>query len=406
MRKILLPLMALLPMISVAGGFQVNLQGNQQTGMGHLGTGFYLGASSAFFNPAMMGLSESENKFNIEAGASFIISNITYQNQLTGVSEVTDNPTGTPFYLYGTYKINDKFSAGLAVYTPFGSSVVWGDDWTGKNLIQDISLRAIFIQPTVSYVVNEKLRVGAGFTYVDGTVEINRALPAPIGNNNTANLQGSTSAYGFNAGVYYQATEKISVGVTYRSQVDVELEDGDVDFTVDAALAASFPDTKFDATLPLPATTSFGIGYQHSEKLLLSVEVNMVAWSAYESLDFDFKDNTTSLEDSENPRNYEDAMIFRLGAQYTLNENVNIRAGAYFDQSPITDEYFNPETPNSDNLGLTCGFSYEVGESFGVDASFLYIIGLERESEYQPSGFGGKYKSNSVIPGIGLHYNF
>ncbi len=406
MKKILLPLMALLPMLSMAGGFQVNLQGNQQTGMGHVGTGFYLGASSAFFNPAMMGLSQNENKFDIEAGASFIAASVAFQNQNNGITETTDNPMGTPFYLYGTYKINEDFSAGLAVYTPFGSSVVWGDDWTGKNLIQDISLQAIFIQPTLSYKINDDLRVGAGLNYVSGTVEINRALPAPIGNNNSVNLKGSTGAFGFNTGIYYQATEKLSVGVTYRSQVDVELEGGDVDFTVDPALASSFPDTEFDATLPLPATTSIGIGYQHSEKLLISAEVNMVAWSSYKSLDFDFKDNTASLEDSENPRNYEDAMIFRIGAQYMLNENVKVRAGFYYDQSPITDEYFNPETPNSDNLGITAGLSYEVGERFGVDASFLYIVGLERDSEYKLAGFGGKYKSNSVIPGIGLHYKF
>lgn len=406
MRKILLPLIALLPLFSMAGGFQVNLQGNQQTGMGHLGTGFYLGASSAYFNPAMMGLGEGENKFRIEAGASFIISNVTYQSQLTGISENTDNPTGTPFYLYGTYDVNEKVSVGLAVYTPFGSSVDWGDDWSGKNLIQDISLRAIFVQPTVSYMISEDLRIGAGFSYVDGAVEINRALPAPVGNNNTVNLEGSTNAFGFNTGIYYQATEKLSVGVTYKSQVDVELEGGDVDFNVDPILASGFPDTEFDATLPLPAMTSIGIGYQHSEKLLLSVELNMVAWGAYESLDFDFKDNTSSLDDSKNPRNYEDAIIVRVGGQYTLNENVKLRAGAYYDQSPIQDEYFNPETPNTDNIGLTLGFSYEVGESFGIDASFLSIIGLERESEYKPANFGGKYKANSAIPGIGLHYNF
>lgn len=406
MRKILLPLIALLPLFSIAGGFQVNLQGNQQTGMGHLGTGFYLGASSAYFNPAMMGLGEGENKIRIEAGASFIFSNVAYQSQLTGTTERTDNPTGTPFYLYGTYDVNEKVSVGLAIYTPFGSSVDWGDDWTGKNLIQDISLRAIFVQPTVSYKITDDLRIGAGFSYVDGAVEINRALPAPIGNNNTVNLEGSTNAFGFNTGLYYQASEKLSIGFTYKSQVDVELEGGDVDFSVDPILASGFPDTEFDATLPLPAMTSIGIGYQHSEKLLLSVELNMVAWSAYESLDFDFKDNTSSLDDSKNPRNYEDAIIVRVGGQYTLNENVKLRAGAYYDQSPIQDEYFNPETPNTDNIGLTLGFSYEVGDSFGIDASFLSIIGLERESEYKPAGFGGKYKASSAIPGIGLHYNF
>jgi long-chain fatty acid transport protein len=404
MKKILMTALGLIPMLALAGGYQVNLQGNKQTGMGHLGTSFYLGASSTYFNPAMMGL--DTNKFSFEVGGSAILGSVTYQNQETGISESTDNPVGTPFYFYGTYKINEKLAAGIGVYTPFGNSVKWGDDWSGKNLIQDISLRAIYIQPTLSYNINDKISVGAGMTYVLGSFEINRAVPAPIGNNNSSNLQGSETGIGFNAGIYLQPTEKLSIGLTYRSQVDIELEDGDIDFTVDPALQAAFPDGKFAATLPLPATTTLGIAYQASEKLLLSVEGSFVGWSTYESLDFDFATNTSSLEDSKNPRNYEDAIIVRVGGQYMVNDAFALRAGFYYDQSPVTDEFFNPETPNSDNLGFTAGLSYNINENFGIDASFLYIAGLERESEYQPSGFGGKYKGTVIIPGIGLNYKF
>ncbi len=404
MKKILLGILGFGPLLMHAGGFQVNLQGTKQTGMGHLGTSFYLGASSAYFNPAMMGFSES--KFNFEAGVSPLLAYAAYQNQETGRVERTDNPLGTPFYFYGTYKINDELSAGLAVYTPFGSSVVWGDDWSGRNLIQDISLQAIFFQPTVSYKISEKLNVGLGLIYATGAVEINRAIPAPIGENNSVNLKGNTASYGYNFGIHYQATEKLTVGVTYRSEIEMELEGGDADFSVDPALRSNFPDTKFDATLPLPSTTTLGIAYQASEKLLLSVEGSLVGWSTYESLDFDFEDNTESLEDSENPRNYEDTIIVRAGAQYSVNDKLDARLGVYYDQSPVTDEYFNPETPSTDNLGITAGLSYSVSEKFTVDASFLYIYGMERESEYKPANFGGKYQSRSYIPGIGLNYKF
>ena len=404
MKKLLLPLLGILPLLSFAGGFQVNLQGTKQTGMGHLGTSFHLGASSAFFNPAMMGL--DPNKFSIEAGANFISSSVQFQNGRTGVSEFTDNPLGTPFYLYATYKINEKLSAGLAVYTPFGTTVVWGDDWSGKYLIQDIALSAIFIQPTLSYNISDKLRVGAGFAIVQGQVEINKALPLPIGNSSTANLQGSATSFGFNAGIHYDVNDEFSIGLTHRSKVDVELDGGDADYTVDPVLASSFPDGKFSSNLPLPGTTTLGIAYNVSEKFLLSLEGSFVQWSDYQSLDFDFSPNTSSLEDSENPRKYEDAMIFRVGAQYSYSEMFDFRAGFYYDQSPIQDEYFNPETPNSDNIGLTLGLSGHIGEHFGFDASFLYIIGTERESEYQPANFGGTYASRSSIVGLGVNYNF
>lgn len=404
MKRRLLPLLAMIPFLASAGGFQVNLQGTKQTGMGHLGTSFYLGASSAYFNPAMMGLDST--KWNFELGGSAIIGSVAYQNQSTGLVERTDNPVGTPFYFYGTYNINEKWAAGLAVYTPFGNSVDWEDGWSGRYLIEDISLSAIFIQPTVSYNINEMISVGAGFTYVIGNVDISRDLATPIGNEADVNLQGDANGFGFNAGIYVQATEKLSVGLTYRSQVDIELEGGDVDFTVDPALAAAFPDQEFDSELPLPSTISLGLAYEVNEKWLVSVEGNYVGWDAYESLDFDFNQNTSSLDDSENPRNYESQLIIRAGAQYTASEKLMVRGGVYYDPSPITDEYFNPETPNTDNLGLTLGGSYNFNSNFTLDASFLFINGFERESEYQPSGFGGKYRAMSFIPGLGLNYKF
>ena len=399
-----LAIASLIPSLLSAGGFQVNLQGNKQTGMGHLGTSFYLGAASAYFNPAMMGM--DSNKFSFSLGSSFIMSDVTYQSQETGISEETDNDVSTPFYFYGTYKVNDKVAVGLAAYTPYGSSVNWGKDWTGKNLIQEITLRAIYFQPTVSYTINDKLSVGAGLTAVFGSFEIDRALPAPIGNDNSVHLEGDETGMGFNVGIHYQLTEKLSVGATYRSKVDIELEDGEATFDVDPSLAAGFPDGQFAADLPLVATSTIGIAYQVSDKLLVSVEGSFVEWGDYESLDFDFENNTSTLDDSENPRNYEDAIIIRVGGQYTLNSQLQLRLGAYYDESPIQDEYFNPETPNSTNLALTGGLSYMPIANLSIDVSTILISGEERTSEYSPENFGGKYKSSSIIPGIGLSYNF
>jgi len=97
-----------------------------------------------------------------------------------------------------------------------------------------------------------------------------------------------------------------------------------------------------------------------------------------------------------------------------VNEKLTARIGGYYDESPIQDDFFNPETPNSDNLGLTAGLSYLFSDKLAIDASFIYINGLERESYYTGNNlnqdfgdnFGGKYKSSSFIPGIGVRYNF
>ena len=134
---------------TIGGGYQVRLQGQKQTGIGLIGTPFAYDASSIFYNPGALAL--YEGKFSVSAGVSGIFSNATFQKMGTNYQANTDNPTGTPFYAYLAYKFKDMIAVGVGVYTPFGSSSQWDDDWAGRYLIQNISLSAIYIQPTIAY---------------------------------------------------------------------------------------------------------------------------------------------------------------------------------------------------------------------------------------------------------------
>src|SRR5690606_38360368 len=124
-------------------------------------------AESLFFNPASGTF--LKNKWSFSAGATALFSNVKFQNSVYNWSNSSEN-MGTPFYFYGNYQATDRFSVGLAVYTPFGSSVEWQQDWPGSHLVNSIDLQAIFIQPTVSYKSTDNISVGAGLIYVNGGV--------------------------------------------------------------------------------------------------------------------------------------------------------------------------------------------------------------------------------------------
>ena len=389
-----------------AGGFQVSLQGQKQIGMGHIGVPMLFGASSIYFNPGALPMLKT--KFSANAGVSFISSNVAFQNKTTNYTTNTENPMGTPLELYANYILKDKISVGLGIYTPFGSAVQWEDDWEGRYLIQKIQLRSFFIQPTVGYKVLDNLGIGVGFVYCTGNVGITRALPLPVGNSEEyTELSGKASGVGANIGVHFSPVEKLNLGLTFKTKINMKAEDQEATFSVPNSLAENFPATnKFSTELPLPGSINFGASYLLTEKLTLALEMNFVQWSAYDSLNFDFETNTAGLPDSKNPRHYQNTMSLRLGADYKINDNISARAGAYYDPSPVPDNYFSPETPNSNNLGLSCGASYVIMEKLSIDASFLYIMGLERESYYVPSNFGGSYKGSAVVPGIGITYQF
>ncbi len=385
-----------------AGGYQVRLQGQKQTGIGLIGSPFNLGASSIFYNPGALSMMKSKYSFSI--GVNTIFAKALYMQTASDNYARTDNKTGTPFYAYGAGKITDKITIGLGIYTPFGSSSTWDDNWSGKYLIRNISLKSFFIQPTVSYKVNDKLGIGAGFTYVIGNVKLNKAVAY---NNASSELEGSGSNIGFNIGIYYKPCEKLSIGIDYRSKVNMKVENGDANFYgIPTALSSVIPSkNKFDAELPLPANLDFGISYQVTEKLLLAAEINYVAWGTYDSLIFKFKENGEAL-DSHNPRKYKDSWIMRIGGEYALSEKLILRAGGYYDPSPCNDNYFNPETVSLNTVAFTLGLSYMPTDKISIDLSYLQLHGLKGEKSYEPANFSGDYKTQTCIPGIGISYNF
>jgi len=393
---------AILGWSAFAGGYQVRLQGQKQTGMGLIGSPFALGASSIFYNPG--GLSMMDSKFSFSLGASAIMANAIFQKDGTNYQARTDNPLGTPFYFYGAAMITKKLSVGLGVYTPFGSSAKWDDMWAGRYLIQNISLQAIYFQPTIGYKFNDIVSIGAGFVYAYGKVDLQRAVP--YNENSTAELSGSTGNIGYNVGVMVRPTEKLSIGIDYRSEIMMKMEGGDATFKVPQSLSSTIPsENKFDAELPMPANLDFGISYAFNEKFTLAVEANYVFWSVYEDLTFTFEEQNDLLG-SVNPREYKNTLIGRIGGQYTLNDMFAFRAGLYYDPSPTNDDYFNPETVSLNTVGWTLGVSIVPVKGLSIDLSYIQLHGLETEKNYAPANFSGKYKVITAIPGLGVSYQF
>jgi len=407
--RILTAALSFLTATVLAGGFQVNLQGQKQTGMGHTGTGLLLDNSSIFFNPGAVSFLDSLR--GISLGASFILPRTTYLEPYPGnyTANIVKH-TGTPFTVYAVWKFKKtaKWNAGLGIYTPFGSKVQWPDNWKGQFLIREIDLKTIFIQPTLSLKLNDKIGIGAGFIYATGGFSLRKGIPIQdtLGNYGEGNLQGKASGYGFNAGIYFKPNDKLSIGIDYRSQVAVKVSGGTAEFKVPSSVEKYFPETTFSTQLNLPQTISIGVGYAATSKLKLALDINYVGWKSYDSLIIDFEDNTDKLADIHSPRMYQNSFIYRLGAQYDLKEKWTVRLGAYYDSSPVQAGYLTPETPDADKIGVTAGVSFHVTKMIHVDGSLLYIEGMKRTDTNLETQFGGTFKSKAVVPGISLEWNF
>lgn len=408
MRHFLLIVVAYLFLFQLARseGYQVNLQGQKQTGMGHTGTGLLLGPSSIHFNPGALAFLEG-NLF-LSGGISGVFSNNSFvQNEPVYYKAESDNPVGTPFSFYGAMRLNKRLVVGLGVNSPYGNTLDWEDDWAGRYLIQNISLQAIFVQPTVSYAITPHISIGGGPVIAFGSVDLDQAIPLVPFDDGSVNLNGDATAWGYNLGAFFKIGQRLTAGINYRSKILMKVDGGDATFNVPETLSSYFPpNNTFTAELPMPANLTLGVGLKVSDKLLLAFDLQHVQWSEYNELVFDFKENTAVLEDSYNARNFENTMIYRFGAEYGLLASLKLRAGIYYDETPIPKDYLTPETPGTNKIGISGGFSWALNNHLSLDASLLHISGETRDDGYAPLEFYGRYESSAWIPGVGLSWSF
>lgn len=396
----------LIPHFSYSQGFQVNFQGQKQQAMGCAGTALQTDGASLFFNPGASAFAK-ENSINI--ATTPIFANVMYVDSATNDVYRTENPVGTPFSAYGLFQLKEdgKLKLGIAAYTPFGSTVQWEKNWIGRFAITRLELKAIFIQPTISYRISDKIGVGAGFVYSTGNVNLQKDIPVQFedGTFAKAELAGKAQGFGYNLGVQINATEKLGIGLNFRSKVQMNLNDGEATFTVPEGLDPNFPDGKFVGSLPLPQVTTLGLSYKLNDKWAFVLDINHVAWKAYDTLAFDYEVNTTSLLDTKSARDYKNIVAFRAGASYKVMKNLEVRFGGGYGLTPVQDGYVTPETPDGNRAYGTCGLGYEIGEHFAIDAS-CYYTQITRADINKETNLSGTFTTKAIAAGIGFIYKW
>lgn len=406
MKRLLIGLVLASPTLVLAQGSQVNTQSPKAVGMSGAGSALFVDESSIFYNPGA--LSKMDHN-SVSLGASAVM----YRSAFSEVNSVDVHKTKfqitPPFSVFATFGPKDaKWKAGLGVYTPFGGAVDWGDQWPGKYELNSLQMRAIYIQPTISYKLTEKLGIGAGFVYNIGLVDLARSLPTyfPDGTAGKAELSGVGSGLGYNLGAHYNFDNKLAISLSYRSKVVTKLKNGDAEFTVPPALATSFPTTTFNAELPLPASINLGISFPTSDRLAFAADGTFIKYDIYKELFFDYKDNTDALKDTKQPKNYKNAFSGKVGANYKTTDNLDLRAGLGYVFTPVRSEFVSAETPDNDRFMASAGFTYAVSDKWSFTGAYVFQHLIKRTVTSLDSQLSGTYETNIHAPSISLTYKW
>ena len=476
-----------------AEGYQVNNMSAKQTGMGHVGTAMKLNSESIFFNPAAASFQQS--KFDISAGFTGILSNVRYQslpgmdNDYTaGPSEKSHNKMSTPLHVYLNYKPIERLSVGVGFFTPYGSSMNWGDDWSGAHLVQQIDLKAFTVQPTLSFKICDRLSIGAWLMITWGNFDLSRSLLSIRTRKSvitgmldpniqnlqdaltqmpddaalqarlqmmqgakgylestmdrslaSAELQGDAKvAIGVNAGILWDITDEWSVGMTWRSRMNMKVGKGHAalhyasseaqgyltllnNLSVMAGGAEAIPGLDrgtFHAELPLPTVVTWGVSFRPTPKWELGIDLQWNGWSAYKSLNVAFNETELGIAPIVSVKNYSNTLAIRFGGRYEATEWLTARMGMYVDESPVDSSYLNPETPSMTKVSYTAGLSLRPAKCMSIDLAYCYVSSADPERSgfypiYQygdPSQltevFSGNYKLHAHVFSVGIGFSF
>lgn len=338
-------------------GFAIYTQGADSLGQGNSVAAHLDSPSAIFINPALINKLDGTK---LELGTTLLSPSREF-NSDTGASFKAERNNFFPSTLFITHSYNDKLSFGLGVFNPFGLGSEWNDSWEGKYIATKSELKTFNINPVVSYNVIPNLSLAAGIDYISLDASLEKkmnfsALPAPDGGQK---FEGDGSGFGFNLGVLYDINNDTSFGVSYRSEVEIDV-DGAASFSnIPALISAYFQNTNGKSTITLPSQLHAGIAYKGIEKLLLEAGIRWEGWSSYDQLKIELDQIVGVPPYSTNtlvtPKNWEDTFSFMFGGEYTLNEMVALRAGYLRAGNPVPDETFEPSIPDADTDIFTIG---------------------------------------------------
>ncbi len=106
------------------------------------------------------------------------------------------------------------------------------------------------------------------------------------GNDGQAKLKGNANGVGFNLGVQLKASDNLNFGISYRSKVKMNVDNGDATFTVPKSVEGNFPTglaTGFKSKLPLPEILTVGASYKATSNLTIQADVVFAGWKTYDS---------------------------------------------------------------------------------------------------------------------------
>jgi long-chain fatty acid transport protein len=397
--------MAIAPVTVSASGYGVGQESVSAMGVANAGgAAAATDASTVFFNPA--GMTKIQGNM-LTFGAAAIFPYVDYdegRSRLFDGTRVTGGEGGdggqeavVPHF-YGIYTRDNGIKLGLGVNSPFGLVTDYDARWLGRYSEVTTSLKTFNVNPSIAANLGNGVSVGGGINlqYSKGTllqaIDFGSNCVAALGagacagfgltagrSDGSGRVEGDAYGYGFNLGILYELSPETRFGAHFRSKMILNF-DGQADFGTNNSIrsflsAAGSPNAfqRADAefTLTEPEMVSLSAYHALNDKWAIMGDVTWTRWGQFDKLEIDFNDTTPTnmlLTDWEN--------VFRLstGATYRWSDELTLRSGIAYDDSPIKTPFRGPGIPDSDRIVLAIGAGYKLSDSLWLDVAYQHFF--------------------------------
>lgn len=389
---------------SAASGFMV-----RENSAASLATVFAGNASRAdevatvFNNPAGMSWLEGTQT---QIGGTGVFPNIKYEGEAIAYDSLG---VGTPIpadnsrnngqfalipHAYAVVDLHERLKAGIAITVPFGNTIDYSEEWSGRYVNIKTAALSIDINPNVSYKLTDRVAIAGGISLQYLKLDLSSKIPQfvffenPLAPDGGFLLEVDNWGWGYNLGFLAEPWDGTKFGLTYRSGIDHRME-GTLTFDPTTHPLVG-TDSPAYTDISVPASITGSVTHQLTENFSLSSDVQFTQWNTFKQVAV-YSNNPLVVFHEE----YRDSWMVSIGGVYRVNQDWTLRAGVGFDQSPVADAYRDTGVPDKDRYMVGIGFGYQIAPSVSLDVGYAHYFAAghatmnESVNRITPSPTGG-----------------
>jgi long-chain fatty acid transport protein len=311
--------------------------------------------------------------------------------------------------LHYALPLGENATFGLSVVTPFGLATDASSDFTRYSAAYT-KLTTINVSPEIGGRLSENLAVGLGIDFQHAHVNFGRylgdpalatalGLPANYYDSGSVN-KGDSLGFGFHAGFLVMLNDNHTrIGFNHQGTVKHKFHGYS---RLTGRMAGSFagptpapysgpPTATFISDIlqsnisQFPGVSTLSVYHDASDRIALLGSVVYTSWDVFKDIvlnnvagpgrfsPFAGPQAGNLLLQSASSTNYKNTWRFAAGANVKANDNLMVRVGGGYDETPTTNLDRDIRLPDASRWAFSIGGHYQVREDLGVDFGWTHL---------------------------------